>query len=97
MLVDQPLYDEKIYKNYVVPTYGPIPVFPKNSFATSFEAQNPYPYDPGKAIALLTSHGWPVEPKGVTSCIDAEKCCARPARSSSSRSSMRRAPWPRSS
>ena len=74
MLVDQPLYDEKIYKNYVVPTYGPVPVFPKNSFATSFEAQNPYPYDPGKAIALLTSHGWQVEPKGVTSCIDAEKC-----------------------
>ena len=31
MLVDQPLYIEKLFKNYAVPTYGPVPVLPKNS------------------------------------------------------------------
>jgi peptide/nickel transport system substrate-binding protein len=73
-LVDQPLYLDKINKNYGVPTYGPVPVLPKNSFSTNYESQNPYPYSPSKAIALLTSHGWKVDPKGVTSCSDAAKC-----------------------
>ena len=57
-----------------MPTYGPVPVLPKNSFATEFEAKNPYAYNPSKAIALLTSHGWKVDPKGVTTCADAAKC-----------------------
>jgi peptide/nickel transport system substrate-binding protein len=74
LLVDQPLYLEKLNKNYGVPTYGPVPVLPKNSFSTKFESQNPYAYSPSKAIALLTSHGWKVDPKGVTSCTDAAKC-----------------------
>jgi peptide/nickel transport system substrate-binding protein len=73
-LVDQPLYLDKINKNYGVPTYGPVPVLPKNSFSTPFESQNPYPYNTAKAIALLTSHGWKVDPKGVTTCSDAAKC-----------------------
>ena len=33
MLVDQPLYIEQIYKGYGVPTYGPVPVCPTNTFA----------------------------------------------------------------
>jgi peptide/nickel transport system substrate-binding protein len=74
LLVNQPLYIEKINKNYAVPTYGPVPVLPKNNFATKFASQNPYAYNPPKAIALLTAHGWKVDPKGVTSCIDAAKC-----------------------
>jgi peptide/nickel transport system substrate-binding protein len=74
MLVDQPLYNEKLFKNYSVPTYGPVPVLPKNSFATKLASQNPYPYDPKKAAALLTSNGWKVDPKGVTSCTNAAKC-----------------------
>ncbi len=74
LLVDQPLYLEKLFKNYGVPTYGPVPVLPKNSFATSFEAKNPYAYDVKKATDLLTSHGWKVDSKGVTTCQDAAKC-----------------------
>jgi peptide/nickel transport system substrate-binding protein len=74
LLVDQPLYGEKIFKGYYVPTYGPVPVLPKNPFATSFESKNPYTYDTKKAVALLTSHGWKVDPKGVTSCTVAAKC-----------------------
>jgi peptide/nickel transport system substrate-binding protein len=73
-LVDQPLYIEKLFKNYAVPTYGPVPVLPKNSFSTSFEQKNPYSYDPKKAVDLLTAHGWKVDPKGVTTCTDAAKC-----------------------
>jgi len=74
LLVDQPLYLEKIFKNYGVSTYGPVPVLPKNSFATEFESHNPFTYNPKKAIALLTAHGWKVDPKGVTSCTTAAKC-----------------------
>jgi peptide/nickel transport system substrate-binding protein len=74
LLVDQPLYLKKLDKNYGVPSYGPVPVLPKNSFATEFETTNPYAYNPTKAAALLKSHGWTVDPKGVTSCATATKC-----------------------
>jgi peptide/nickel transport system substrate-binding protein len=74
LLVDQPLYIEKVFKGYAVPTYGPVPVLPKNSFATAFEQRDPYAYDVKRAIGLLASHGWNVDPKGVTTCRDAAKC-----------------------
>jgi peptide/nickel transport system substrate-binding protein len=74
MLVDQPLFIDKLFKNYAVPTYGPVPVLPKNSFATAFEAKNPYAYNVQRAVSLLTSHGWKVDPKGTTTCTDATKC-----------------------
>jgi peptide/nickel transport system substrate-binding protein len=73
-LVNQPLYIEKLYHNYAPPTYGPVPVIPKNPFATKFASQNPYPYSVDKAKSLLTENGWKVDPKGVTSCVDAAKC-----------------------
>ena len=74
LLVDQPLYLDKIFKNYAVPTYGPVPVLPKNIFATSVEQQNPYTYDPSKATALLTAHGWKVAPNGTSTCETASLC-----------------------
>ena len=67
-LVDQPLYIKKISKGYGIPTYGPVPVAPKNSFASSYEKSNPYPYNPGKAKSLLSSHGWKVVPNGTSTC-----------------------------
>ena len=67
-LVDQPLYIKKISKGYGIPTYGPVPVAPKNSFASSYEKSNPYPYNPGKAKSLLSSHGWKVIPNGTSTC-----------------------------
>ena len=45
-LVDQPLYNQKIYKGYGVGTYGPVPVTPANSFVSSEVKNNPYPYNP---------------------------------------------------
>ena len=41
LLINQPLYLEKLYKNYGTPTYGPVPVLPKNPFATKFAASEP--------------------------------------------------------
>jgi peptide/nickel transport system substrate-binding protein len=74
MLVNQPLYIKQIFKGYGVPTYGPVPVCPHNSFATTTEENNPYPYNKSKAIALLKSHGWNVKPGGTSTCTDASKC-----------------------
>jgi peptide/nickel transport system substrate-binding protein len=70
-LVDQPLYIKKVFKGYAVPTYGPVPVTPTNSFASSFEKENPFPYSPSKAKSLLSSHGWKIVPNGTDTCIKA--------------------------
>ena len=68
-LVDQPLYNQKINKGYGVGTYGPVPVTPANSFASTVEKNNPYPYNPSKATSLLKDHGWNVVPNGTTTCV----------------------------
>ncbi len=74
MLVDENLYIKKLYKNYAVPTYGPVPVLPKNSFCDPYEESDPYPPSTSKAISLLKAHGWKVVPNGTDSCINAAKC-----------------------
>ena len=68
-LVDQPLFDQKVFKGYAVPTYGPVPVLPP-TYASATEKNNPYPYDVAKAKSLLTSHGWKVVPNGTSTCTD---------------------------
>ena len=69
-LVDQPLYNQKINKGYGVGTYGPVPSEPENSFVSSEVKNNPYPYNPTKAVALLKDHGWTVVPNGTDTCAD---------------------------
>lgn len=66
-LVDQPAYIAKIYRNYASPTYGPVPTRPP-TWASPTETNNPYPYNPAKARALLTSHGWIVKRGGISTC-----------------------------
>ena len=68
-LVNQTAYISKIWKNYGIPTYGPVPTYPPNSFASSYEKNNPYPYRVSKAKSLLTSHGWKVVPNGTSTCV----------------------------
>ena len=68
LLVDQPLYIQKIDKGYGVGTYGPVPSEPANSFVSSEVKDNPYPYNPSKAVSLLKDHGWTVVPKGTSTC-----------------------------
>ncbi len=74
LLVNQPLYIKQIDKGYGVPTYGPVPVCPSNSFATSAETNNLYAYDKAKAASLLKSHGWTVKANGTSTCSNAAKC-----------------------
>ena len=68
-LVNQTAYIQKIWKNYGIPTYGPVPTYPPNPYASSFEKSNPYPYSVSKAKALLAGHGWKVIPNGTSTCI----------------------------
>jgi peptide/nickel transport system substrate-binding protein len=68
-LVDQPLFDNKVFKGYAVPTYGPVPIIPP-TYADAAESSNPYPYSVAKAKALLTGHGWTVVPNGTSTCAD---------------------------
>jgi len=67
-LVSQRTYIDKIYKNYAVPTYGPVPTTPP-TWASSLERSDLYPYSPHRAASLLSSHGWHVVRNGVSSCI----------------------------
>jgi peptide/nickel transport system substrate-binding protein len=68
--VNQPEMISKFLKGYGVPTYGPVPVLPKNDLVDSFEQSNPYPYNTSHAKSLLTSHGWKNE-SGVDTCVNA--------------------------
>jgi len=68
LLVDQPLYNQKINKGYGVGTYGPVPSTPANSFVSSEVSDNPYPYNPSKAVSLLKDHGWTVVAGGTSTC-----------------------------
>ena len=67
-LIDQKTYIAKAFGGMAVPTYGPVPVAPANPFASASEQTNAYPYNPQKAVRLLTSHGWNVKNGGVTTC-----------------------------
>lgn len=57
-----------VFKGAAVPAYGPTPSAPLSPYAPSSATQNPYPYNPAQAVALLKSHGWHVVPGGTTTC-----------------------------
>jgi len=67
-LVDQPAIISKVFKGYGAPEYGPVPVLPVTNFLSSGEKTNPYPYNPSKAISLLSSHGWTIHAGGTDTC-----------------------------
>jgi peptide/nickel transport system substrate-binding protein len=48
--------------------YGPVPAIPKSPFAPSNALKNPYPFSISAAKSLLQSHGWKVNPGGITTC-----------------------------
>jgi peptide/nickel transport system substrate-binding protein len=74
---DQLGISKAIWRGYATPTSGPVPSEPSNQFIPAIQndngGQGPYPYDPAKATALLTSHGWK-EVGGVMTCQDPAKC-----------------------
>jgi peptide/nickel transport system substrate-binding protein len=74
---DQPGISKEIWRGYASVVSGPVPTVPSNQFLPAIQKENggqgPYPYDPAKAKALLTSHGWS-EVGGVMTCQDPSKC-----------------------
>ena len=62
-------------RGYGAVTVGPVAATPATQWLSSTGRQgDPFPYNPGKAKSLLTSHGWDVAPNGVTTCTDPAKC-----------------------
>jgi len=62
-------------RNYGSLTTGPVPQYPASPYAAPSEKQgDPFPYNPGKASTLLSSHGWKVTPNGVTTCQKPSLC-----------------------
>jgi len=56
-------------------TVGPVGTYPPNPYLSSQgKAGDPFPYNPGQAKQLLSSHGWKVVPNGSTTCTDPAKC-----------------------
>jgi peptide/nickel transport system substrate-binding protein len=68
-LIDRTQIVSKIYDGYADPGNGPVPVGGFSQWLSPLEKSGgPYPYDPSKAIALLTAHGWKVTPNGTSTC-----------------------------
>ena len=68
-LVDQPLYDQKIFRGFALPTYGPVPSLGGARSAIGVDQANPYPYDVARARTTLADHGWTVAPGGTSTCV----------------------------
>jgi peptide/nickel transport system substrate-binding protein len=66
-LVNQPEWIKQALGGYGKPTYGPI-IYGPASLPDYSSIQNPYPYNPGNAKSLLTSHGWSVKPGQAATC-----------------------------
>lgn len=67
-LVDQQSIVENAFNGYAYTLYGTVPSSPPNPYATEYEKSNPFPYDPSKARALLTAHGWTISGNGPATC-----------------------------
>jgi len=68
-LVNQPQLLTKFDSGFGSATTGPVPNSPKNEYTSQLEeGGGVYPFNPAKAVALLTAHGWKVEPGGVSYC-----------------------------
>jgi peptide/nickel transport system substrate-binding protein len=68
-IIDGPL------RGYGAQTVGPVAATPATKWLSAQgKVGNPFPYNPGKAKSLLTSHGWSVSPGGTTTCTDPAKC-----------------------
>ncbi|MBV9096044.1 MAG: hypothetical protein JO132_19590 [Streptosporangiaceae bacterium] len=61
-------------KGYGSITPGPVPQNPATQYLSSQLKGNPFPYNPGKAKSLLSSHGWSVSPGGTTTCTNPSSC-----------------------
>ncbi len=67
-LVDQQAWIKHFAQGLAVPTYGPVPIAPKNNFASAYEKKNPYPYSVSLAAKILKQHGWAIKAGGASFC-----------------------------
>jgi peptide/nickel transport system substrate-binding protein len=62
-------------RGYGTTTVGPVGTNPATQWLSpQSKSGDPFPYNPGKAKSLLTSHGWNVVPNGVSTCADPSLC-----------------------
>jgi peptide/nickel transport system substrate-binding protein len=62
-------------RGYGTTTVGPVGTNPVTQWLSpQGKSGDPFPYNPGKAKSLLTSHGWNVIPNGVSTCTDPSLC-----------------------
>jgi peptide/nickel transport system substrate-binding protein len=70
-LTNQDAIASKIDRGYATPTAGGVPSEPSSPWVSAVMTDNhgagPYPYDPGKAKALLAAHGW-TDLRGTLTC-----------------------------
>jgi peptide/nickel transport system substrate-binding protein len=70
LLINQPQYISSFQSGVGKVENGVVPTYPPNDpFVSPLERGSPvYPYDPARAVALLSAHGWSVHPGGTTVC-----------------------------
>jgi peptide/nickel transport system substrate-binding protein len=68
LLVDQPALIKTVGNGYGSVSDGPVPLVPRTPFLSKVEREDPYSYDPHRAVRLLRSHGWSVTPGGTDVC-----------------------------
>ena len=63
-------------RGYGTVTVGPVPSNPATYLSAQGKKGDPFPYDPGKAKQLLSSHGWKIVPNGTSTCTNPSLCGA---------------------
>jgi peptide/nickel transport system substrate-binding protein len=62
-------------RGYGSTTVGPVGTTPVTQWLSpQGKSGDPFPYNPGKAKSLLSSHGWNVVANGVSTCTDPSLC-----------------------
>jgi peptide/nickel transport system substrate-binding protein len=62
-------------RGYGTTTVGPVGTNPVTQWLSpQGKSGDPFPYNPGQAKSLLTSHGWNVVPNRVSTCADPSLC-----------------------
>jgi peptide/nickel transport system substrate-binding protein len=70
-LVNQKGWITAFQQGWAYATAGPVPIEPANSFASALSKAGGLTYSVSEAKTLLTSHGWKINPGGVSTCQNA--------------------------
>lgn len=68
-LVDQQSDIQTALRGYGYQDFGPNPPLPANSYETTYEKSDPYPYSLKRATQYLTSNGWKIPASGRATCV----------------------------